>query len=399
VRLTAVAAATITGLGLLWSLTARVPVQVNGLASITPEAPVSSAIARTDGELTYQVSGAGPDQFNKQRQQDNGALSSYWGEDWGEEAISFKRLNALALSVLDNIEGQELVMPESANKNEAVDDIHRSILNYQRLHFPGDSVIARISNAEAEQELDAIRLTTQPKLKIGRLLENNRRQRSEKLKSVATLLTNQQIQQRQELKEREALLQRLQLLWRQGFVSTAQLLQEQSVINGLKNQVLQLDRERINTVSSVTDQREEAAQSALGNLEATNKLQSALISYLNKAYTFSPSSGMYIVSRSIRNGMQARQGDELYTFSVDKPSLPMIVPVFVNETTSQLLSKGMQALVTPKGISRAQYGGIPGVVVEVSKLPLPAEGIAAFAGGAPWPAPFKKTFRAPILPA
>ena len=381
VRLTAVAAASITGLGIVWSLTARVPVQVNGLASITPEAPVSSAIARTDGELTYQVSGAGPDRFNLQRQQENAALSSYWGEDWGEEAISFTRLNSLALNVLDNIQGQELVMPESTNNDEAVDDIRRSLLNYQRLHVAGDSVIARISNAEAEQELDAVRLTTQPKLKIGRLLENNRRQRSESLKSVASLLTNQQIQQRQELQEREALLRRLQLLWRQGFVSTAQLLQEQSVINGLKNQVLQLDRERINTISSATEQREEAAQSALSNLEATNKLQSALISYLNKAYTFTPSSGIFIVSRSIRNGMQVKQGDELFTFSVDRPNLPMIVPVFVDETTSQLLSKGMQALVTPKGISRAQYGGIPGVVVEVSKLPLPAEGIAAFAGG------------------
>jgi hypothetical protein len=41
----------------------------------------------------------------------------------------------------------------------------------------------------------------------------------------------------------------------------------------------------------------------------------------------------------------------------------------------------MQVLVTPRGISRAQYGGIPGVVIGVGKLPLPSEGIAAFAGG------------------
>ena len=45
------------------------------------------------------------------------------------------------------------------------------------------------------------------------------------------------------------------------------------------------------------------------------------------------------------------------------------------------MSEGMEVLVTPKGISRAQYGGILGVVTEVGKLPLPQEGIAAFAGG------------------
>jgi hypothetical protein len=79
--------------------------------------------------------------------------------------------------------------------------------------------------------------------------------------------------------------------------------------------------------------------------------------------------------------MQVRAGDELFTFSVERPILPKVVPVFVDAATSQQLNEGMQVLLTPKGISRAQYGGIPGVVDEVGKLPLPAEGIAAFAGG------------------
>jgi hypothetical protein len=360
---------------------ARVPVQVNGLASITPEVPVSSAIARVDGELTYQVSGVGPDHLSPIRRRDNDALSLYWSEDWEQGNLSFSRLNTLAVSALDNKQGQELVMPESMNGDEIVDDLRNSYLYYQKLHFPGDSVMARISNAEAQQELDAIRLTTQPKLKIDFSIVEDRRQRAGSFKTISVLLRNQRKQQQQELQEREALLRRLDTLWRQGFVSTAQLLQEQSVINGLRSQLLQIDRERINTDASSTDQSQQASQTVLSSLQTTNQLQSALVSYLNKVYTFAPPSGLYIVSRSIRNGMQVRAGDELFTFSVDRPVLPKIVPVFVDAATSQQLNEGMQVLLTPKGMSRAQYGGIPGVVDEVGKLPLPAEGIAAFAGG------------------
>jgi hypothetical protein len=76
-----------------------------------------------------------------------------------------------------------------------------------------------------------------------------------------------------------------------------------------------------------------------------------------------------------------KAGDELYTYSIEKPTLPTVIPVFVDAATSQQLGVGMQVLVTPKGISRAQYGGILGVVDQVGKIPLPPEGIAAFAGG------------------
>ena len=381
VRLTALAAVTITGLGVVWSFTARIPVQVNGLASITPEVPVSSAIARVDGDLTYQVSGVGPDLLSPTQRSQNMAISNYWRENWETEALSYSRLNQLSLSALDNDLGQRLVMPESINNADAIDDLSSSLLNYQKLRFPGDTVIARIANSEAQQELDAIRLATLPKLKIDGSIIDDRRQGAGRFKTVATLLVNQRRSQQQELKEREALLKRLDVLWRKGFVSTVQLLQEQSLINGLRNQLLQLDRERINTKSSVEDQRQQAAQASLSSLQTTNQLQSALVSYLNKVYTFSPPLGMYIVSRSIRNGMQAKAGEELFTYSVQKPTLPGVIPVFVDAATSQQLNEGMQVLLTPKGISRAQYGGIPGVVDEVGKLPLPVEGIAAFAGG------------------
>ena len=78
VRLAAISAITITGLGVLWSVLARVPVQVNGLATIVPEGTVNSAQARVDGVLYYQVSGVGPDLLSPIYRKRNQALSQFW---------------------------------------------------------------------------------------------------------------------------------------------------------------------------------------------------------------------------------------------------------------------------------------------------------------------------------
>ena len=145
--------------------------------------------------------------------------------------------------------------------------------------------------------------------------------------------------------------------------------------------MLQIDREKLNTESSRNDQLHQAEQTRLNSFEIRNQLQAALVAYMAKVYTFSPPTGMYVVSRAIRNGMEVKPGDELFTYSVARPTLPPWIPVFVDAATSQQLAEGMQVLVTPKGISRAQHGGIVGVVDGVGKLPLPPECIAAFAGG------------------
>jgi len=381
VRLTAIVALSITGLGVLWACLAKVPVQVNGIASLAPQVQVSSAIAQVGGVVAYQVSGAGPDRLTPAQIQRNQALATYWGEQWDLELSGFTRLNDLALSALAPMEGQSLVMPESLEGNEMIDNLQKSEVVYQKLRFKPHAIIARVDNAAAMQELDAVRLTSHPKLKVDQSIVNDRNQRASSYGRVGDLLIRQRARQLRELEEREALSQRLQSLWNKGYVSTAQLLQEQAVINGLRNQVLQIDRERLNTEFSGTDQRQQAEQSKVNSLQIRNQLQASLVAYMAKVYAFAPPTGMYIVSRAIRNGMEVKPGDELFTYSAERPTLPRVIPVFVDAATSQQLGEGMQVLVTPKGISRAEYGGIVGVVDEVGKLPLPPEGLAAFAGG------------------
>ena len=380
VRLTTVAAVSITGFGVLWACLAKVPVQVTGVASIAPEVQVSSTLAKVDGVLAYQVSGAGPNLLSPAQRQRNQALKQFWGGSWHKQ-LSIARLNLLTLAALAPMEGQRLRMRETLEGIESIDNLKESEAAYQKLHFSANTIVARVDNTAAMQELETIRLTTRPKLQIDQSITNDRSRRAGNYAMVGDLLQRQKVRQQQELKEREELLQRLQPLWSKGFVSTAQLLQEQTLINGLRSQVLQVEQEQLNTGFSGTDQRQQAEQTRLESLQTTNGLQAALVAYMDKVFTIAPSSGMYLVSRSIRNGMEVKPGDELFTYSVGKPVLPKVIPVFVDAATSEQLGEGMQVLVTPKGISRAQYGGILGVVEEVGKLPLPPEGIAAFAGG------------------
>jgi hypothetical protein len=383
VRLTVIAATAISGFGVLWACLARVPVQVNGVASIAPQAQVSSALARVDGVLAYQVSGVDPNLLSPTQIRSNQALAQFWREAVVKnDAIqSYSRLTQLALSAMAPLPGQDLAMPGSERQERSIDNLRISQATYQAINFNNSEIIARIDNAGAMEELDTVRRATLPQLKIEDSIISDRQKRFGIFNDINKTLSLQYIVQEQELKEREALLNRLQALWRNGFVSTAQLLQEESVINGLRNQLLQINIERHNNNFASTDQRQQVGQSSLNRLQTTNQLQAALATYISNVYTITPPSGMYIVTKATRNGMQVRAGDELFTYSTQKPTLPEVIPIFVDAAVSQQLSQGMQVLVTPRGISRAQYGGIPGVVIGVGKLPLPSEGIAAFAGG------------------
>lgn len=381
VRLTAAAATLITALGVVWACVARVPVQVNGIGSFAPEAQVSSAIALTHGVLAYQIHGLGKNLLGQAQIQRNQSLKQYWSKSWEGEIPSIETLNTLSLAAVAYSQGESLVLPEGNADREVFDNPARSAEVYRRIFVPGNTVIGRIYDPASEAQLDSQRAAINPKIKLDQSIIQDRNKRSNSYQDVAGLLNGQRRIREKELRERDQLYLRLESLWTKGYVSTSQLLQEKAVNNSLRNQVLQLDRDQLSTSFSAVDQQQQAQEADLNSLQLRSQLQSALTDFLAKTFLFADPKGIYIISKNIRNGMPVRAGDEILTYTRERPSLPSIMPVFVDAASSQQLSEGMQVLVTPRGISRAQYGGIPGKVVEVSKLPLPAEGIAAQAGG------------------
>ncbi len=383
VRASAITAVAIAGLGVLWAVVARVPVQVKGVATIVPEGSVISALSRADGVLHYQISGIGPERLSSIQQRRNQRLSNFWAQSVVDtrSTLPYAQLEQLALDAIAPAEGEPLVMPEAEDTRLTYDVAHHRGVGLANLFVPANTLVARIDSPAAVEDLDAIRRLTQPKLSLSRQITKDRRQRSAAYQQIDPLIKRQLRDKRQELQEREQLVVRLQALWRKGYVSTAQLLQEQSTVIGLRQQVVQLDRDRLGNSFSSTDQRQQATEAELNSLQTTDQLQNALVSYMSRVLTVAPPSGGYLVALYQQNGMQVKQGDELFTYSLKPPELPEVIPVFVDAATVQQLDEGMQVLVTPKGISRAQYGGIPGVVEEVGRLPLNGEALAAVAGG------------------
>jgi len=388
VRLAAISAITITGMGLLWSLLAKVPVQVNGTGTIVPETGVSSAQAEVSGILYYQVSGVGKDRLSSIYRQHNQALSAFWTNAVvnSTSTLPISQLRMLVDSAQLPPQGQPLVMPGSINDTMGRGDLRGSTnksikMDLGQLYIGAQTVIAIVANPTEVEALDSLRRLISPKLALQSRSSKDSRQRAKSYRSVDSLIASQLRDKEKELTRRQALFDRLQKLWGLGYISEVQLLQEQATINGLSQEVVRLRRDRLANDFSSTDQGMQAEQADLNSLETTNQLQHGLVNFMSKTYTIAPATGLYLVAKYRRNNMAVSRGDELFTYSITPPSLPTRIPVFVNSATIQQLSEGNRVLVTPKGISRAQYGGILGVVEEVGRLPYTGDSLASVAGG------------------
>jgi hypothetical protein len=383
VRTTAIVAFSITALGIFWSVFARVPVQVDGFGSIIPESQVTSAVAKTDGIVYFQVSGAGTTQIPNGQKRINRALSAFWSDAVvnNSELIPADQLIKLAHDAVLPVSSIRLVLPEEVDGTAAIDSLKKSTASYSSIFFKGNTIIARVDSPNAIDELDALRRITLPRLSYESVTSRDRSRIADEFVQITNLLSGQNPRLQQDLEDRTALYRRLEALWKKGYISTTQLLQENTQISAMINAKMQLTRDILASVASSKEQQNQARQSDLNMMQHKNSLQAGLVTYMSKAYTIAPSSGIHILSVGAPNGLQVRAGDEIFTYTIDKPTLPRTIPVFVDAEASQQLTEGMTALVTPQGISRSQYGGIPGVVVSVGSLALSRTGLASAAGG------------------
>jgi len=396
VRLTAVAAAGIALLGLLWSVLARVPIQVNGTAAIVPTGGLESLNAATSGILRYQVSGFSPNTLPGEQQQRNKLLSQFWLENATAATTKVNdaaRLTELVKAALVTPPGQTLLLSTPV----APFRINDSKTKYVALSYREGTVLAYLENDQADQELNAAMLGVLPAERI------QRQQRNEKIQRAKTLGKLDASQQKQtnflksEIQQRRELYKRYFELWKRGDLPGITLLDEQSRINTLEGQLLSAISTQINSKINQDDQIEQSKQAEVASIDSLNKLENQLITYLNNTAIFAPVGGLYILTRNFLNGSLVKQGDELITFTRTTPALPSLVPVFLDATAAQQVSEGMRVLLTPKGISRAQYGGIPGRVIEVNKLPLQGDGLQGAVGSRALVGPIQGLIPSPYL--
>lgn len=395
-KLTAIAATGITAIGVLWSIFARVPVQVDGISAFVPSSGMGSLVAATSGQIYIQVSGLAPDVLPLKIQQQNLLISNFWRDETTSltnqvnQGSSLEKL--VEISLLP-IQGQRLYLPEDISTPEVFDQPgRRAVVKYST-----GTLLARILNPLANQELNSILLSTLPVIDQQQQQKIEGLKSSAKFRSLGKLHAENRVVTIRELQQRRELYDRKKQLWRQGFLPSTQLLEEQAIINRLESQLLNNDSSQVSVAINSQDQLTKSSQANINDIESRNKLENQLTHYLNKTATFVPEGGFYLLSRSWRNGSQVREGDELMTYSTSPPELPDIIPIFLNGPTSQQISDGMSVLVTPKGISRAESGGIPGKVVRVTKLPLPKEGVVGAVGSRTLAASIERQLPTPHL--
>lgn len=379
VRLTAIVAAGIAGMGIAWSILARIPVQVDGIAAFVPSNGMGSLIAPTSGTLNFQVSGLAPNALPTEIQQQNTLLSRYWRDQIRTFTTEVNQLDALKRLVsiaLSKIHGQPLLLPEDFTAEESIDRPGKRYL----VTYPPGTLLARIVDPMANQDLNASLLSSMPMVEMEQSKKLEHIQRSGQYRNLGKLTSEQRLVVTRELQERRALFQRIQKLWVKGFVPETQLLDAKARVNQLENQLLDNDSSRLSIDINSLNESSQSNQANINDIESRNKVETQLVSYLVKTATFVPEGGFYLLSQSYRDGSHVRQGDELMTYSTKPPELPSIVPVFLDGNSSQQVSQGMKVLITPKGISRAEFGGIPGQVVKVIQLPLPSEGVIGAVG-------------------
>jgi hypothetical protein len=396
VRLTALAAAAIAGIGVVWSVLARVPVQVNGTAAIVPSSGIGTLLAPTAGHLHYQVNGLGPTTLPMAQQGNNQLLGRFWNLDarvFSNTVEAANSLDTLTKAALAPVQGQPLVLPEDLPNQELFDRPGSRLL----ITYPEGTLLARVTDPLAHQELNGALLSTLPAVDLQQQQRRERLKRSGQYRNLGGLQQGQRQAIARELEQRRELYQRLQRLWKQGYIPSTQLLDEQTRINNLENQLLSADATQLNTRINSQDQLDQSKQANIANVDSRNKLESQLINYLSKTSLFVPDGGFYLLAKFFRDGAWVKQGDELLSYTTKPPELPKTVPVFLDGTAAQQVSEGMAVLLTPKGISRAEYGGIRGTVVEVNKLPLLGEGVFGAVGSRSLAGSIQQQIPAPYL--
>lgn len=402
VRLTAIAAIAIAGLGVLWSIVARVPVQLNGTAAILPVAGIRNLIAPTSGFLRYQVSGLGPNQLSSEQRQRNEIIARFWTSEYlsvSGSILSESQLRELARAVLTQNEGQPLLLysdgemffdnplPVSAGGDEGM-FMHFPEGSFPaewdewepKTSYPAGTLIAHIHDPLADEMLNSALLTKLPTAAIQAERQSASIERARELESLNLLQKKQEELLKSELRERQSLYERYRELWKKGYLPGTQLLEEKTRIVGIEEQLLANKSTALSTDGSRKNEIQQSREAQLSNIDARSQLESKIIQYLEKTGIFSPKDGFYLLNANFKNETYVNAGDTIFNYMNEAPALPKVLPVFLDSTAAQQANEGMKVLLTPKGISRAEFGGIPGKVVSVNRLPLTNDGLLGIVG-------------------
>ena len=368
----------IAALGVVWSSTARIPIQVEGLGVIVPPGGLSSLPARATGTILYQVS---PNSSKESPL--NIKVRKFWaGDSLDEEAAALKgevknsklgtsgvnkilaTISKITLSPKESSAGQEFY----AQNHEDIDTMFKRGTVLAIVDSPSDREALASKLKQTTTSLN-LRLKSEERLKT--LLKNY--MSSYKLQSGQQEVVSEQVAQQLDWEKT------LEKLAKIGWVPRSLYLQASSQVLGLRSNLIAANSQLISSLQSIQDSQQKLLQSDTDVKNDLLSLRVALFDYLNKTYLIAPTD-LYVVNTSFRNEQTITAGSNAFLYTTTNPRLPTYITTYFNAKQASQIFPGMKALVTPSGISRAQYGGIIASVERVDTSPSSLEEITAQTG-------------------
>jgi len=367
----------IAALGVVWSSTARIPIQVEGLGVIVPPGGLSYLPAKAAGTILYQVS------HNSNKESPlNLSVRQFWtGDSFGEEAAALKgdmrkgKLDKSSINQILSTISRITVSPKEANGMEFTSQNIQDIdTKYKRgtvlaiIDSPSDREVLA---AKLRQATTTINLRIRSEEKLKTLLKNYLN--SYKLQSGQQEVVGEQVAKQIDWEKT------LEKLAKIGWVPRSLYLQASSQVLGLRANLISANSQLISTLQSIQDSQQKLLQSDTDIKNDLLSLRVALFDYLNKAYLIAPTD-LYVVNTSFRNEQTITAGSNAFLYTTINPRLPTYITTYFNAKQAAQIFPGMKALVTPSGVSRAQYGGIIASVERVDTSPSSLEEVTAQTG-------------------
>ena len=310
--------------GLIWSVFAKIPIQVSATGYILPYRGISNENADENGyvRLVYDK-------------------SPY---DWRDDAFTF------------------YTRPEEFDRDDVIRTAKNILQSYDM------STVCVTQNVNCRQK----RITVEPPkdivFKKGTLLSwiQSVSQR-EKLQQSILNLTNIQENSRDELENikkklkianselqrRIEYLDRMKILASRGSINRAQILTEETKVYNLQSTILSLNDSQTSLNLKIN--------------QATDSLRKTLGETISKTMIFARQD-LYIVDVVPSPDDYVKSGESIFLLASEAITAPDLVPIFLtNKDASQVFS-GMKGIATPEGYQSAQVGGIELNVISVQNL-------------------------------
>lgn len=365
--------------GVVWAFTAKVPAKVNAVGYVVSRTSQFHAVSRTSGEVFFQLAGAGVDRLDSQQRARNRLVERYWANNelYYSDSGDQKNLYDLIRQAMTTPSGQDMVTTEMLGDGFNYDNPERP---EQAVFIKPNSIVAIVHNIEAVEGLKSALRDKESVARDAQRDINENRQDISELSRIEAEQKQQLVRDQKAVARRKELLDAQARLWREGAIAKSDLISEEERMNTYQGQILSTRRSLNDLASMKRVRARESRRSEEHSDDVLNELETKLIRAIDESHIFAPSEGAYLIRNDVSNRSEVNPGDVVFTYTKTPPHLPSVIPIFLTSEEAVKVEEGMDVLVTPRGISRAQYGGIRARVISVKSTPSDGRALARLTG-------------------